>query len=523
MFATTRVKASDDAVAAPESADAVNWTCLPGTICCGHPNRHVLRTSLVAAAGPVEVFIKKEHRRRFQDRLKNFLAGFGWCSTSLREYRALVRACEVGVGCPQPIAAGDSPDGRSYLVIKKIANAAPLVDAMRDTRRHRQIADLLGKELARLHGCGFVHGDLYAKHILIDNEGQRAYFLDWQRAYFRRRLSLAERCADLAALHATIHETMASPRIRLRCLIRYLQASRQMCPAAPPLRRFAAEIDRRARRLLKRSRIRRLRAQSLSSEGFSGELIWIDGERLAITPECFAELDGRIPDGLRAVYSIDRSDRQRFAAVADAVLVRHRPKGVADRIWAWIRRRPFMAREIEQTRILQHLRRHGIGTPKLLAVGQRRRFMTVDGFALWREPPRCSTIEHTLHLWDRTAAPESNARRKRLVACLAEALRCLHSGGYRLHEVDVLINDGDRQDWNLCLVPVASRPPRRRIAASAIIGDLERLGYRLALSSRRECAELMRAYFGAAADRAIVRRAWRRLVAILKADGRSTK
>src|SRR2546430_17668313 len=72
-------------------------------------------------------------------------------------------------GCPEFMAAGDA-DGSAFLLVRA-EEGANLRDALRDLkdlRARRAMALRLGATLARLHDAGFVHADLYAKHVLVN-------------------------------------------------------------------------------------------------------------------------------------------------------------------------------------------------------------------------------------------------------------------------------------------------------------------------------------------------------------------
>ena len=79
--------------------------------------------------------------------------------------------------------------------------------------------------MAALHEAGFRHRDLYAKHVLMGS-GQRICLLDWQRCDGRRHVGMAARVRDLAALHATLPDDLASERDRLALLRDYVGSSK---------------------------------------------------------------------------------------------------------------------------------------------------------------------------------------------------------------------------------------------------------------------------------------------------------
>src|SRR5262245_60031696 len=80
----------------------------PGEIISGHPDRHVMRTTFGAA----NVYLKREHRVPWRNRLASWRAGFGFASVSVREARTLQALIAAGLPAPEWIAAGEDGRGR---------------------------------------------------------------------------------------------------------------------------------------------------------------------------------------------------------------------------------------------------------------------------------------------------------------------------------------------------------------------------------------------------------------------------
>src|SRR5262245_9601373 len=73
---------------------------LPGVVCSGHPDRHVVRVTLGVGNEAVPALLKREHRTRWRDRLANAWAGLGLCSKSQREFTMLRALENTGIGVP---------------------------------------------------------------------------------------------------------------------------------------------------------------------------------------------------------------------------------------------------------------------------------------------------------------------------------------------------------------------------------------------------------------------------------------
>jgi len=344
---------------------------LSGVIYCGHPDRHVARLTLGNA---MPVFLKKEHRVRWRDRLVNFWAGFGFVSKSWRELAMdQVLQKEDIINRPEVMAAGEA-SGQAFLLVREISDAVDLRSFLENHSNpavRRRLARKLGEELARMHSAGIQHPDLLSKHVLVQSKTMWLCFLDWQRSRRPRRLSWSRRCRDLAALDATLADTLASERERFIFLHAYLRGS-----AAGLLRSCALRIRDVASRLLKKRYIRELRQPGLPPG--RQNLIWLDGDAVCLTREFREEIRDRLPawlDLLRKPARPETDIHRRLVPLPDGRsgrLVRRRQSRPLSWLWQWLRGRTWVSPELEQAATLFRLERYGISPPRLLAVGQRR-------------------------------------------------------------------------------------------------------------------------------------------------------
>ncbi len=203
--------------------DAEHFLALPGEtphIVSGHPDRHVALVQLGEGSQRWIAFLKREHRVTWLTRLNNALAGFGLLSRSLREARTLQALHREGIRGPEWLAAGEDGRGRAFLLVREVPGVElrGVLHTEKNPRRRRRIAHHLGVTLARLHSAGFRHPDLYANHLFIESCDDSIHVLDWQRSRLKRSLSWRCRQRNLAALHATVDDALATPRERLVCL-----------------------------------------------------------------------------------------------------------------------------------------------------------------------------------------------------------------------------------------------------------------------------------------------------------------
>jgi hypothetical protein len=370
---------------------AEDFLDLPAEIISGHPDRHVGRVTLGTGASRTVAFLKREHRIAWKDRLASATAGFGFVCKSYREALTLRSLAKAGIGCPEWIAVGQDRRGRAFLLVEQLAGAKDLRSYLHERQtasvaeRHH-FATILGEALANLHDLGFDQPDLYAKHILVEVEGQTIHFLDWQRSPRRRFIPRRRRCANLAALSATLADNLMTTRERLICLRAYLRHpdSRR---TRWDLRKSASCIYGLEKRLLRKPHIQEQRLPPLAPAAQS--LLWKDGEALCLTVDFQRALAGQIPDFLlldnlpAQPHNLLLRTTVELPDNRPGLLVRRRQKVGLLELWARFRRRPLSTPEVRQACNLFRLERCGIRTPRLLAFGQRQTARgTIESFLL---------------------------------------------------------------------------------------------------------------------------------------------
>ncbi len=351
-------------------SSAEQFLSLPGLIVSGHLDRHVARVALGGAAA----YLKREHRVRPRDRLAAAGAGFGLVSKSLREARVLAALRRAGVGAPDWVAAGEDGRGRAFLLLEDLPGAVDLREYLRGAtpEGRRQLARRLGSALASVHGAGFDHPDLYAKHVLVDPATQAIRFLDWQRTRRRLFVGRRRRARDLAALDATLADEFATGRERLACLRAYVRASAVDPP--PGLAKWLARAVRaRAARLLRTRHVRKERAAPppVAARGVR----WLDGEALCVTQEFWEELGGAVPAWLPLPAASPEGSSRSEVALAGGrrgLLVRRRCSRPLAWLWSALRGRSLVTEEVRQAGVLFARLKHGQDGPRVLAFGQRR-------------------------------------------------------------------------------------------------------------------------------------------------------
>jgi heptose I phosphotransferase len=363
--------------------EAEQFLALDCLIVSGHPGRQVGRLVLGKGSNQRTVYLKREQGVRWTTRLANLLSGFGWVSRSLREAKMLKTLQRDGLPGPRCLAAGEDGQGQAFVLTEEVPDAVGLMTALRTRpagRARRELAARLGTALARLHEAGFVHGDLYAKHVLLREADGEFCLLDWQRA---RCGAMARACRirDLACLHATLPDDLAGPRERFACLRAYLGK-----PDRRVLRRLLAEVEALAYRL---RRHRHIREKCQPPTATRQAWISLDRQALSITPALAEMTAGHSLDWL----ALDRQPFPEGATLTHRWLMLPGGQRVLlarqlERIGWWRRwfsrlaRRPILAAQQRQATLLWRLERHGVMAPRVLAAGERSDSGHVDSFLL---------------------------------------------------------------------------------------------------------------------------------------------
>lgn len=472
----------------------------PGEVCSGHPDRHVRRVELPRESRLVSAYLKREHRVPWRDRLTHAWRGAGFVSKSLYEGRLLQAARTAGIACPEFLAAGEDDLGRAFLLVRALTGYVDLrlfLDSYRliTEGARRRFSRRLGQTLARLHERGFAHGDLYAKHVLVEHETQHVAFIDWQRAVEKREVNWAERIRDLAALDATLAQAWVSDRERCLCLRVYLRE----CVGFVTDREhqhIQGRIRQRTERLLHKRRIREQRQAPLADG--AQNLIWLDGESLCVTPEFWMRCDGQLPPWLAPADMRDAVERRRVSLPqgGQGTLIRRATRRPSHYFRSWFRRRSESP-ELQQGALLFRLERQRIAVPRLLAVGQGERSPgCLESFVL-TEQPSCFV---TARAWLSGETPDQSLEtRWRLLCEVGRLYRRLHDAGCLGATLDrhVGVRALSVGHWEIALGDIEGIVRHRRVAPHQLHAELATLeaGAGSAALSRTDKVRFLLGYF----------------------------
>jgi tRNA A-37 threonylcarbamoyl transferase component Bud32 len=351
---------------------AADFIDLPGEVVSGHANRHVVRVVFGRGLSRFVAFVKREHRIPWRERLTNLCDGFAWASKSEREARTLSALRRAGVAVPRWLAYGEDGAGRAFLLVRAEPGAIELRRFLQDDRpawQRRELARRLGDLLARVHAAGFNCPDLSSKHVLVRPRGLVPVLIDWQRAVRTMRVRWSVRARELALLHVTLADELATPRDRLACLHAYL---RRALGTQPALRSWAKLVIGQTARLANYRSVQELRRPPLA--GKAQRLRWIDGESLVVTRPFWRACRGRVPGWLvEAANSFVEQPHESPGVWRGrrVVLRQFPPAGRWRRWWNRLCGRHIIAAGPRLGGQLFRLERLGVAAMRPLAFGQR--------------------------------------------------------------------------------------------------------------------------------------------------------
>ncbi len=210
---------------------------------------------------------------------------------------------------------------------------------------------------------------------MIDAKGEPC-FLDWQRSRPDQNVRWKQRTRDLASLHATLAEHLATPRERLVFLVEYFRTFEGETKAAMPQSRadFVRRIIEQSRLLLRRRHV----AEKRHAAPQDVEQAWIplQFDALCITPRLQRLYGSRPPHWLaryRQPLPPGQEPARTWLTLPDgnnALLVRRRVWTPLRLRWAQWRRRQPVSDDQRAAGLLLRLERHNIPAPRVLAMGQ---------------------------------------------------------------------------------------------------------------------------------------------------------
>lgn len=399
-----------------------DFLALDGPIVSGHLDRNVTRIELAG----LTLYLKRERRVPWTVRWRSWWAGLGWSSRSVREARVLQALAREGFPAPEWLAAGETRDGRAFLLLLEVPQARELraVLAASSPAERRQRVVRLARSLARLHTCGLIHPDLYASHVLIENPGpeERFVFLDWARCRRRPALTLRDRARALAALDATLRPDEVDATERLLGLRAYLRASHEELPSEQHARLLAL-LDRYRRQFASRRHVVEKSQPRLEAS----RQLWtcIEGEELCVMPALAEAFPDRAPTWL-SLRTTQPGEPWPVASSGEAVRLERRSYSgrFLAQLVSWVRGHDVTAPEQRRAHLLLRLERYRVTVPQVLAMGQRWQGPgRLEAFLLTQPLPGALALGHWLRRSGRSP------QRATVLRAAGQMVRRLHAAG----------------------------------------------------------------------------------------------
>jgi len=223
--------------------------------------RQRLRLRLVDESGrPVVWYLKRYGPEPWPVRLWGWLAGRERHSAARTESENIRRLESAGVATMRMIAMGEEPDllgvRRSYIVLSAVPGGAlerSFTDFLDRAVSHEEAVARFNSALVdlvrKLHSAGYVHRDLYASHIFLDEspDGPELYLIDLARMFAPRWRRYRWRVKDLSELKYSMPAAWVEEHWE-GFLTGYLGGRGAMSRWAASIDRKVAAIRRRERR-----------------------------------------------------------------------------------------------------------------------------------------------------------------------------------------------------------------------------------------------------------------------------------
>jgi len=228
--------------------------------------RERIRLTLTIEDEPTALYLKRYTNPPLAARRALRQCGARVRSLAGLEWTRMCQLAAAGIPCVEPVAFGEKLTGnrevRSAVLAKAVPGRSLEAWASEWTGADRQAvcqaADASAVIVARLHGSGFIHRDLYLSHLFFHPEpadGVPIRIIDLQRVLHKPRFFRRWVVKDLASLSFSTPDTLFSTADRVRWLKRYLGIGK-MDRAA---KRLAYSIIGKTRRIARHDRRRRRR------------------------------------------------------------------------------------------------------------------------------------------------------------------------------------------------------------------------------------------------------------------------
>jgi len=235
------------------------------------PGRSTIRVEIASPGRAATAGYLKRYERGYLSMGRKVLRWLRWPGTddeASREWRTMLLLRQHGFQTAEPIALGQRRTAgmvvESFLLQEEIPGGMPADEYFLKRLAHAtpqerwRLLDLIGNLAGRFLRAGFIHKDLYLKHVFVVERqaGWELFLIDLQRVLGPRRHRARWHLKDLGALgfSALVHAKRSNTDL-LR-IYRGFSGRRKLDPADKPfLRRLGKRIQSFARRQPKYRRV----------------------------------------------------------------------------------------------------------------------------------------------------------------------------------------------------------------------------------------------------------------------------
>ncbi|MCH7814339.1 MAG: hypothetical protein IID40_10005 [Planctomycetes bacterium] len=198
------------------------------------------------------VYLKRYSAPPWGEQLRRMLSADWRRSTAAVEWARMQALAEAGIAAVEPVALGQEMIGpwerRSAVVTAAVPGESLERRAGRaKNRASREMVNSLARFVARFHGAGFVHRDLYLSHVFVEDRGGKPQFwlIDLARVFAPRHRQRRWMVKDLAALDYSTPRSAATSTDRMRFIKTYLGFNH----LSPTHKRFIRQVIRKSMRI----------------------------------------------------------------------------------------------------------------------------------------------------------------------------------------------------------------------------------------------------------------------------------
>ncbi len=210
--------------------------------------RIILSLTVENKGGFFKIYLKKYFH--------SFFSSF-FLKNAVDEFKTICDFHSENIPTITPVCSGEKKrwffEEKSFLITESLNDAERLDKILADnTFSKRQLLDIflkLANLIKKLHGCGFIHKDLYLCHIMMDKKGN-LFIVDLHRVKRFKNPSLRYLVKDIAALNYSADEIKIRNYYKVTFIKNYF--SREKLNSE--MKSFINKVNRKTEKMKKHNR-----------------------------------------------------------------------------------------------------------------------------------------------------------------------------------------------------------------------------------------------------------------------------